>query len=126
MSVVAAFQFRYSFPPLLALGFSIKKDAMREGDGFDPITGVVTRQDSGIKRWARGFMSRSWYVNVWHVTYLGGALATARLGAYAAIVSIVDAFKIPQLNAFICQSPLNLAPPWKWDSKRKLEIVDGC
>jgi hypothetical protein len=33
------------------------------------------------------------------------------LGAYAAIVAIIDAFKIPQLNAFTCQSPLNLNPP---------------
>ena len=114
VSVVAAFcviQFCYSFPPILAIGFAIKKDALREDEGFDATTGAVIRHDTGIRRWARGFMSRTWYINVWHVIYAGGALATAGLGAYAAIVSIIDAFKNPQLNAFTCQSPLNLAPP---------------
>lgn len=32
-----------------------------------------------------------------------------RLGAYAAIVGMIGAFKNPQVNAFTCTSPLNLA-----------------
>ena len=111
VSVVAAFcivQFCYSFPPLLALGFFIKTHALQAGEGFDPATGVVTKHDSGIKRWVRGFVSGPWYINAWNVIYLGGALVTAGLGAYAAIEGLIAAFADPQVNAFSCQSPLNL------------------
>ena len=114
VSVVAAFcvvQLCYSFPPILAIGYAIHKDSMRDDEGFDATTGAIRRHDTGMRRWARGFWSRTWYINVWHVLYAIGALATAGLGAYAAIVSIIDAFKNPQLNAFTCQSPLNLTPP---------------
>ena len=112
VSVVAAFcivQFCYSFPPALALGYFIKKHAMLEGEGFDPATGNVIRHDRGLKRWVRGFMSGPWYMNMWNVIYLGGAIVTAGLGAYAAIEGMVTAFKNPQLNAFSCQSPLDLS-----------------
>ena len=111
VSVVSAFciiQFTYSFPPWLALGFYIKKNAMQEGEGYDPATGNIIRHDTGIKRMMRGFMGGRWYVNVWNIVYLLGALATAGLGAYAAIQGLIDAFANPQLNAFSCTSPLNL------------------
>jgi hypothetical protein len=111
VGVVAAFcviQFCYSFPPLLALGYFIKKNALGDGEGFDPSTGVVTRHDTGMRRWVRVFMGGMWYMNVFNIIYLGGALATAGLGAYASIQSMIDAFKNPQLNAFTCNSPLNL------------------
>ena len=113
VSVVAAIciiQFTYSFPPLLALGYFIKLHAIRtdQGEGFDPTTGRTIRNDRGVKRWIRGFMSGPWYMNAWNVIYLGGALATAGLGAYAAIQGMIEAFKNPELNAFTCTSPLNL------------------
>lgn len=114
VSVVAAFcviQFCYSFPPLLALGFWIQKNAMGQDEGFDPATGVVSRHDSGIRRRARGFFSKSWYMNVWRVIYLGSAPATAGLGAYASIEAIIIVFQNPQVNSFACRSSLNLALP---------------
>lgn len=115
VSVVAAFciiQFCYSFPPLLALGYFSQRDAIRssQGEGFDPTTGQVIRNDSGIRRFIRGFLGGPWYMNVFNVFYLGGALATAGLGAYAAIQGMIDVFANPQLNAFTCTSPLNLNP----------------
>jgi len=113
VSVVAAFciiQFCYSFPPLLALGYFIKRDSIREGEGFDPTTGRVVRNDSGPRRWIRGFFAGPWYMNVFNVFYLGGALATAGLGAYAAIQGMIEVFQNPQINAFTCTSPLNLNP----------------
>ena len=113
VSVVAAFciiQFCYSFPPALALGFYIKKHAMRPDEGFDPTTGRITRHDTGLKRWVRGFFAGPWYVNVFNVIYLFGALVTAGLGAYAAIAGMIVAFENPQLNAFSCTSPLDLSP----------------
>lgn len=113
VSIVSAFciiQFCYSFPPILALGYFIKRGAIRpdEGEGFDPATGNVIRNDRGIKRWIRGFLTGPWYMNTFNIFYAGGALATAGLGAYAACQGLINAFKIPELNAFTCTSPLNL------------------
>lgn len=111
VSVIAAFcvvQFSYSFPPIIHLAYSMKKNAILPGEGFDPATGQTRRSDSGIKRYIRGFCAGRWYINVWHIIHAGGALATAGLGAYAAIVGMIDAFKIPQVNSFTCTSPLNL------------------
>ncbi|MCJ1319021.1 hypothetical protein MMC15_004353 [Xylographa vitiligo] len=114
VSVVAAFciiQFCYSFPPALALGYFIKKHAMRPDEGFDPTTGRVVRHDGGMKRWIRGFTAGPLWMNIFNVIYLGGALTTFILGAYAAIDGISEAFAAnPQLNAFSCNSPLNLSP----------------
>ena len=111
VSAVAVIQFSYSFPPILAVGYNIHRYAMESGvgDGFDPNTGEVVRSDSGVKRWVRGFSSGPWYLNVWHVVYAGGALATAGLGMYAACEGLIEAFKNPQVNAFSCRSPLDLS-----------------
>ncbi|KAL9623760.1 MAG: hypothetical protein Q9160_001991 [Pyrenula sp. 1 TL-2023] len=109
-SIVAAvciLQFTYTFPPFLHLAYSIKKGAMQEGEGFDPATGQTTHFDSGIKRIMRGFMKHQWYFNAWNIIYLGGALATAGLGAYSAIEALIEAFKEPQISAFTCHSPLD-------------------
>jgi hypothetical protein len=113
VSVIAAFcivQFSYSFPPVIHLAYTMQKNAIRAEEGFDETTGETRRSDHGIKRLIRGFFADKWYINVWHVIHAGGALATAGLGAYAAIDGMIEAFKIPQVNAFTCTSPLNLNP----------------
>jgi hypothetical protein len=111
ISATAIIQFTYSFPPILALGYNIKLYAMKTSvaDGYDPDTGTVTLQDSGARRWLRGLMKGPWHWNILHVLYAIGALATAGLGLYAAVEGMIDAFTIPQVNAFTCTSPLNLA-----------------
>lgn len=112
VSIIASFcivQFSYSFPPILHLAYTIQKNAATVGEGFDHKTGVTKRNDSGFKRYIRGFMANRWYINVWHVIHAGGALATAGLGAYAAIVGMIEAFTNPQVNAFTCRSPLDLS-----------------
>ncbi|OXV05166.1 hypothetical protein Egran_07066 [Elaphomyces granulatus] len=115
VSVMAAFtlvQFTYSFPPLLALGYCIKRAAMQDGEGFDPATGHVVRHDSGIKRWIRGFFggpTKDILFNIWNLVYMLGAFTTAGFGAYAAIQGMIDVFENPQVNAFVCKSPLNLS-----------------
>jgi len=109
-SVVAAFcilQFTYTFPPLLSVAFWIKKYSMREGEGFDPATGEVTRHDSGFTRMARGFTSRRVLVNIFNVLYMLGALALAALGAYAAIEILKNAFAANRTTSFVCKSPLD-------------------
>lgn len=86
ISATTVLQFSYTFPPLLALAYDIRKNAMDAfGGGFDPATGQVTRQHKGVAYWMKGFMVGAWYMNVLHVLYGLGALAMAGLGMYAAV-----------------------------------------
>ena len=109
ISAICIMQFTYTFPPFVALGYNIKKYAMLEGEGFDPTTGLVVRHDSGLKRWIRGFFKGPWYMNVFNVIYMLGALACAGLGAYSACESLISAFATSEANAFSCQSPLDFS-----------------
>ncbi|KAI9716609.1 MAG: hypothetical protein M1828_007642 [Chrysothrix sp. TS-e1954] len=108
-SVVAAFcilHFTYTFPPLMAVMFYSKLNAMRDDEGFDPASGETKRHDSGIKRIMRGFFAKVWYINVFNILYFLGALALAGLGAYAAIENLVDAFASGATNSYTCTSPV--------------------
>lgn len=111
ISAATVVQFTYSFPPILALGYNMKLYALKtsQGDGFDPTTGTIIRQDTGLKRLWRGLVNGPWIWNVLHVLYGGGALATAGLGMYAAVEGMIEAFQNPQVNAFTCVSPLDLS-----------------
>ena len=78
----------YTFPPLFALGYDIQNNAHREGEGFNPITGHVTRHGSVVQRWMRGFLSGGPVrvaQNVWHVVYFLASLSMCGLGMYAAV-----------------------------------------
>ena len=111
-SVLAAFcilHFTYTFPPLLAVAYWIKKYALQEGEGYDPATGQTTRHDGGIRRAARGFFAhrgRAW-INMANILYVLGALALAGLGAYSSIVILQSAFAESVTTSFVCQSPLD-------------------
>ncbi|OAG34630.1 hypothetical protein AYO21_11226 [Fonsecaea monophora] len=112
VSVIAAFcivQFSYSFPPIIHLAYTMQRNSMTPGDGFNEQTGQTVRSEHGIKRLIKGFFADKWYINVWHIIHAGGALATAGLGAYAAIEGMIEAFKNPQVNSFTCTSPLDLS-----------------
>ncbi|KAK4545434.1 hypothetical protein LTR36_002784 [Oleoguttula mirabilis] len=117
VSVIASatiMQFTYSFPPILALGYDMRLNAMKStvGEGFDPQTGEVLRTSSGFSYWMHGFLSGGplqILMNVLHVLYAIGSLAMAGLGLYAAVEGMIAAFKIPQVNSFSCKSPLNLS-----------------
>lgn len=109
-SVIAAFcilHFTYTFPPLLAVAYMCKRNALRADEGFDPATGQVRRSDSGVKRFMRGFMADKWYMNAWNVIYFLAAMALAGLGAYAAISNLMEAFASGASNSFVCHSPLD-------------------
>lgn len=99
-------QFTYTFPALLGLGFFVQREAMRGDPPFDPATGQVHRQDSGIKRLIRGYMGRYWWLCILLTLYTLASLVVSGLGCYSAIESLIDAFKTPQVNAFVCRSPL--------------------
>lgn len=109
-SVVAALcilQFTYSFPPLLAVAFWMKKHALQEGEGWDPATGNVIHHDTGLKRMVRGFFAKRWYLNVFNILYGLGALALAALGTYSAIEVLKTAFAASTTTSFVCKSPLD-------------------
>ncbi|KAJ5771974.1 Amino acid transporter transmembrane [Penicillium odoratum] len=113
MSASMLLNLSYTLPPLFALGFDIKKNAARveEGDGFNPITGQVSRSGTPTQRWIRGFCAGGWFqvsINIWHVIFFLASLAMCGLGMWAAVIGMIDAFKNPQLNSFSCVSPLNL------------------
>jgi len=104
----------YAFPPMLALTYDMRLHLMRDTigqSGFDPHTGEVTRKYSGVSYWIHGFLSGGAFqvcVNVANLLYALGAWVMAGLGMYAAIMGMIEAFKIPQVNSFGCTSPLNL------------------
>lgn len=104
VAAVCILQFTYTFPPFLMLGYKIKKDAMLEGEGFDPQTGHVVRHDSGMKRWWRGY-SKNLLFNLGNTIYFLGSCATAVLGIYSAVVSIIQAYAESNSTAFSCRSP---------------------
>jgi len=109
VSAVCILQFTYTFPPMLHLAFSIKKNALRADEGYDPDTGAIVLHDTGIKRMLRGFMAGRWYLNIWNVLYFFGALATAGLGIWAACENLILIYAVPQLNAYSCKSPLDVS-----------------
>lgn len=107
VSALCGMQFTYSFPPLLHVGLMIQKNAITADEGFDPATGPLIRGDSGLKRIIRGFFAKRWYINVLNVLYCLGALVCAGLGMWAAIENMITIYAEPQLNAFVCKSPVD-------------------
>ncbi|EKG21088.1 Amino acid transporter transmembrane [Macrophomina phaseolina MS6] len=97
-------QFSYTFPPLLALGFNCMKDAMLPGEGFDPSTGRVVRNDEGWKRLLRGYRKQFW-MNSFNVIYFLGSAVTAILGIYASIYSMHQQYEEAKIQPFSCKSP---------------------
>ncbi|KAJ5707678.1 hypothetical protein N7488_007479 [Penicillium malachiteum] len=83
--------FTYTLPALLYVGYRCQVDAALPGEGFDPVTGVSTRHDSGLKRWVRGY-KKSWIVNTLCVFYFLGGLATSGMGSWAAIEGLISVF----------------------------------
>ncbi|KAL7914092.1 transmembrane amino acid transporter domain-containing protein [Trichoderma velutinum] len=83
--------FTYTFPAFLYIGYRIKVDAALPGEGFDPVTGVTTRHDSGLKRWTRGFKV-NWHINTMNVIYFLGGLVCSGMGSWAAIVGLIEIF----------------------------------
>ncbi|KAH6645014.1 putative amino acid transporter [Truncatella angustata] len=107
VSAVCILQFTYTFPPILALAFYVRKHALVDGEGYNPATGRTTHGDSGIRRWVRGSVARRWYVNIFNVFYFLGSLALAALGAYSSIEVLKAAFGDNTTNSYVCKSPLD-------------------
>ncbi len=79
---------------MVALAYDIRLNVMRDtvGEGFNPLTGEVSRKYSGISYWVRGFLSGGLFQiakNTWHLLYALGAWVLAGLGMYAAVEGYV-------------------------------------
>jgi hypothetical protein len=98
------FQFSYTFPPLLMVGYRVKKDAMRPEEEFDPRTGQAKRVDNGFKRWARGF-KKQLFLNTFDCLYGLAALGTACLGLWASGKGMHEAFDSTSISPFTCKNP---------------------
>ncbi|OQE37964.1 hypothetical protein PENCOP_c009G02656 [Penicillium coprophilum] len=103
----------FTMPPVFALAFDIQKNAIRAeaGEEFNPTTGEVLRTETTAARWIRGFFSGGLLqiaINIWHILFALASLSMCGLGMWAAIVGMIEAFELPQLNSFSCVSPLNL------------------
>jgi len=101
VAAICILQFTYTFPPILMLGAMIRRDAMQEGEGYDPKTGNTVRHDGGFKRFVRGYL-KNWHLNTWNFLFFLGSLVTAGLGCYSAIESLMAAFKAGHQTAFSC------------------------
>lgn len=104
LAALCILQFSYTFPPWLMIGYTVQKDSMLDGDGFDPITGNTMRADSGVKRWIRGYQKR-WLFNTFNTIFMLGSAVTAVLGIYSAVTGMIASYKIGSLVSFSCCSP---------------------
>ncbi|RLL98830.1 hypothetical protein CFD26_106651 [Aspergillus turcosus] len=109
VAAVCILQFTYSFPPLLAVAYWVKRAALRDGEGFDPATGQTVRHDHGFQRFVRGFFAmrpKELAMSVFNIFYFFGAMALAGLGAYASIIGLMNAFKASTTTSYTCTIPL--------------------
>ncbi|KAF8553096.1 hypothetical protein OG21DRAFT_1414934 [Imleria badia] len=112
VAAVCIFQFSYTFPPFMILGYVMQIDAMSEDRPFDINNPRASRADSwrSISRWARGCTyphKKRFFFNTWNLIISLACLATAVLATYAAIKSIIVDFQTGTSGtSFSCRSPL--------------------
>ena len=98
--------FTYTLPALLAVGYWVRRDAVVEGERFDPATRSFHRTDTGVRRWVRGYMRRPLF-NTWNLLYFFGGLATTALGVYSSVEQLMHAFDgVSAATSFGCEPPV--------------------
>jgi hypothetical protein len=108
VAAVCTFQFIYTFPPFMILGYIMQVDAMSQDRPYDANNPRASRIDSWrkISRWARGYKRRVLF-NTWNVVVTLACLATAVLATYAAVKSIIVDFQTGTSGtSFSCRPPL--------------------
>ncbi|KAH7925998.1 hypothetical protein BV22DRAFT_1088031 [Leucogyrophana mollusca] len=116
ISAVCIFQFTYTFPPFLILGYCVQADAVagdREYDVNNPHGGRVDSWRD-FSRWKRGCertnlpMGKRFFFNIWNLLLALACLSCAILGAYSAVKSIVIGFQTTgYASSFGCHSPVD-------------------
>ncbi|KAG0650724.1 hypothetical protein D0Z07_2310 [Hyphodiscus hymeniophilus] len=104
---ICVLQFSYTFPPLLQLGLNLQIDGMlpEAGEGFDPVTGVTTRTDRGMKRWLRAYMKKP-LLNTFNILFMLASISIAVLGIWASCVGLKLAYATRPKSSFSCSSPV--------------------
>ena len=105
IAALCILQFSYTFPPMLMIGYQMKKDALQSGEGFDPATGQVVKHDTGMARLVRGFKKNTLF-NAWNVFIFLGSFVTAILGIYSSVIGMIDAYAAGTSSTFSCNSPV--------------------
>lgn len=83
--------FTYSIPAIMYAAFVVQQGAALPGEGFDPHTGVTTRNDNGIKRYVRG-IRKTWWYSIPAMLFACGGLASSGMGSWAAIEGLKQVF----------------------------------
>ncbi|ODV88483.1 hypothetical protein CANCADRAFT_4622 [Tortispora caseinolytica NRRL Y-17796] len=108
VGAICILQFSYTFPPIMYVGYIMQKDALDADHPYDAATGKPNRVDSwrNWSRWTRAY-SRHWMLNTFNILLTLAALATAILGIYASIKSLIDAFaQNGATTSFSCTPPV--------------------
>ncbi|KAL9577552.1 MAG: hypothetical protein Q9212_006294 [Teloschistes hypoglaucus] len=105
IAALCILQFSYTFPPFLMLFHVAQRDAIQDGEGFDPSTGQTVRHDTGMTRWMRGLRKNA-ALNAFYLFFFLGALTTSVLGIYSAIVGLIDAYANTAVTGFSCKNPI--------------------
>lgn len=80
--------FTYSIPGFMYVAYKIQDGAYLEGEGFDPVTGVSTRHDDGMKRYIRG-LKKTWHITVPAILFTMAGLAASGMGTWSAILALI-------------------------------------
>lgn len=91
VGAVFVLSFSYTFPALIAIGYTIKRDAMVGEEDFVPATRNYNYVNTGFKRYWRAFKRRPVF-NTWNTIYFFGAMVTCALGTYSSVVALISAF----------------------------------
>ncbi|KAG6372469.1 transmembrane amino acid transporter protein-domain-containing protein [Boletus reticuloceps] len=108
VAAVCIFQFSYTFPPFMILGYLVQLDAMSEDRSYDIKNPHASRIDSwrNLSRWVRGY-KKHFIFNTWNLIIFLACLATAALASYTSITSIISGFHTgTSAPSFGCRSPL--------------------
>ncbi|KAK4701208.1 hypothetical protein P7C70_g5023, partial [Phenoliferia sp. Uapishka_3] len=111
VAAACIFQFTYTFPPAIMLGFDICVDAQAEDEPF-LVAGIAPiRADSwkNVSRWRRGIFGggrKRVALKFVNFLFLIAALATAGLGLWATGTDLAEAIQVGAASSFGCAAPV--------------------
>ncbi|KAI6011848.1 hypothetical protein EDC04DRAFT_2871005 [Pisolithus marmoratus] len=105
VAAVCIFQFSYTFPPFMFLGFVMQQTALQGDKSYD----VNNPHGSRVDTWKTGLVGDELHIvfNLWNFIITLACVATAVLAAYSAIKSIITIFHTAgSPTSFGCKSPV--------------------
>ncbi|KAL4064659.1 transmembrane amino acid transporter protein-domain-containing protein [Scleroderma yunnanense] len=108
IAAVCIFQFSYTFPPFMVLGYVMQRTALSGDKPYDVNNPHSSRIDSwrDRSRWARA-LSKHVLFNFWNFVITLACVAAAILASYSAVKSIITAFNNgSSTTSFSCRSPV--------------------